>query len=87
MLAYAVSVHKSQGSEFPVVVLALSSGGAMLTRNLLYTAVTRAKRAVVIVGTHKALRQMVFNDHSQKRYTLLKELICQNQTKLKLMRG
>lgn len=87
MLAYAVSVHKSQGSEFPVVVLALSSGGPMLSRNLLYTAVTRAKRAVVIVGTHKALRTMVFNDHHAKRYTLLKELICQNQRKIKLIRG
>lgn len=87
MLAYAVSVHKSQGSEFPVVVLALSTGGPMLTRNLLYTAVTRAKRAVVIVGTHKALRTMVFNDHHANRYTLLKELICQNLKKLKLMRG
>ena len=87
MLAYAVSVHKSQGSEFPVVVLALSNGGPMLSRNLLYTAVTRAKRAVVIVGTHKALRTMVFNDHHAKRYTLLKELICQNQRKIKLIRG
>ncbi len=87
MLAYAVSVHKSQGSEFPVVVLALPGGGPMLSRNLLYTAVTRAKRAVVIVGTHKALRTMVFNDQHAKRYTLLRELICQNLKKLKLMRG
>lgn len=87
MLAYAVSVHKSQGSEFPVVVLALSSGGPMLSRNLLYTAVTRAKRAVVIVGTHKALRTMVYNDYHTKRYTLLKELICQNLKKLNSLRG
>lgn len=87
MLAYAVSVHKSQGSEFPVVVLALSNGGPLLSRNLLYTAVTRAKRAVVIVGTQKALKRMVFNDTPTKRYTLLKELICQNQRKLKLLRG
>lgn len=87
MLAYAVSVHKSQGSEFPVVVLALSSCGPMLSRNLLYTAVTRAKRAVVIVGTHKALRTMVYNDYHTKRYTLLKELICQNLKKLNSLRG
>ncbi len=87
MLAYAVSVHKSQGSEFPVVVLALSNGGNLFSRNLLYTAVTRAKKAVVIVGTHKALQKMVFNDHHARRYTLLKELICQNLQKLKSLRG
>ncbi|MBO5773366.1 MAG: ATP-dependent RecD-like DNA helicase [Clostridia bacterium] len=87
MLAYAVSVHKSQGSEFPVVVLALSNGGPMLSRNLLYTAVTRAKKAVVIVGTQRSIRIMVGNDMPTKRYTLLKELICQNLKKLKLLRG
>ncbi len=85
MLAYALSVHKSQGSEFPVVVLALSTSGPMLSRNLLYTAVTRAKKAVVIIGTYKALQRMVFNDTHARRYTLLKELICQNQQKLKLI--
>lgn len=87
MLAYCVSVHKSQGSEFPVVVLVLTNGGPMLSRNLLYTAVTRAKQAVVIIGTQKALRQMVYNNHHAKRYTLLKELIWQNQKKLLLFRG
>jgi len=87
MLAYAVSVHKSQGSEFPVVVLALSHGGPMLSRNLLYTAVTRAKKAVVIVGTQKSIRVMVNNDMPTKRYTLLKELICQNLRKFKLLHG
>ncbi|MBO7156902.1 MAG: AAA family ATPase [Clostridia bacterium] len=87
MLAYCISVHKSQGSEFPVVVLALSSGGSILNRNLLYTAVTRAKNAVVIVGTHKALRNMVYNDYAARRYTLLKELICQALQKLNSMRG
>ena len=87
MLAYAVSVHKSQGSEFPVVVLALANGGPMLSRNLLYTAVTRAKKAVVLVGTQKAIKIMVNNDMPTKRYTLLKELICQNLKKLKLLRG
>lgn len=87
MLAYCISVHKSQGSEFPVVVLALSSGGSILNRNLLYTAVTRAKNAVVIVGTQKALRNMVFNDYAARRYTLLKELICQALKKLNSIRG
>ncbi len=87
MLAYCVSVHKSQGSEFPVVVLALTSGGPMLTRNLLYTAVTRAKQVVVIVGAQNALYRMVMNDYHAKRYTLLKELIWQTQKKLELIKG
>lgn len=86
MLAYAVSVHKSQGSEFPAVVLVLGSGGGMLfNRNLLYTAVTRAKNIVVIVGTEGALARAVKNNYTVKRYTLLKELICATLSKAGLL--
>ena len=71
-LAYCMSVHKSQGSEFDAVVLPLISGPPMLmTRNLLYTAVTRAKRLVVIVGRESCVRQMVDNNHILRRYSAL----------------
>jgi len=71
-LAYCMSVHKSQGSEFEAVVLVLFSGPPMLmTRNLLYTAVTRAKKLVVIVGREECIRQMVANNRITKRYSAL----------------
>ena len=71
-LAYCMSVHKSQGSEFDAVVLPLISGPPMLmTRNLLYTAVTRAKRLVVIVGRESCVRGMVDNDRIVSRYSAL----------------
>ncbi|MCF8024243.1 MAG: ATP-dependent RecD-like DNA helicase [Desulfobacteraceae bacterium] len=70
--AYAVSVHKSQGSEFPVVVMpVLTQHYIMLQRNLLYTAVTRGRRLVVLVGTKKALAIAVKNDKPGRRYTHL----------------
>jgi exodeoxyribonuclease V alpha subunit len=73
MLAYAVSVHKSQGSEYPAVVLPLvSQHYILLQRNLVYTAVTRAKKLVVIVGTIKALSVAVGNNKIEKRYTHLR---------------
>lgn len=73
-LAYALTVHKSQGSEFPVVVIPVVGGPPMLmARNLLYTALTRAKRLVVLVGREEVVRQMTMNDHVAKRYTTLKE--------------
>lgn len=73
-LAYAMSVHKSQGSEYPVIILPLLSGHRiMLQRNLLYTAVTRAKKQVILIGSHKALQTAVLNDRTRKRYTLLAE--------------
>lgn len=82
MLAYAISVHKSQGSEFPAVIVALSSGSYMLnTKNLLYTAVTRAKNTVVLVGDRKTVYKMVKTDYIEKRYTLLVELIEINRRK------
>ena len=70
--AYCLSVHKSQGSEFPVVVMPVTSGPPMLlTRNLLYTAMTRAKSMVVLVGTEEIIRRMVENNHVSRRYTTL----------------
>jgi exodeoxyribonuclease V alpha subunit len=74
ILAYAVSVHKSQGSEYPAVVLPLHTQHyVMLQRNLLYTGVTRGKKLVVLVGTRKALRIAVQNALEGGRFTLLKE--------------
>ena len=70
--AYAVSVHKSQGSEFPVVVMPiLTQHFIMLQRNLVYTAVTRGRRLVVLVGTKKAMAIAVKNDRPRQRYTQL----------------
>ena len=69
-LAYCTSVHKSQGSEFPVVVMPVVRGPRLLmTRNLLYTALTRARRFVVLVGTEDVIRAMVDNDYVTTRYT------------------
>ena len=73
-LAYAMSVHKSQGSEYPVILLPLVPGHhIMLQRNLLYTAVTRAKSLVLLLGSKAALTTAVTNDRTKKRYTLLAE--------------
>ena len=78
--AYAVSVHKSQGSEFPVVVIALPKGNFMImTRNLLYTAVTRAKNAVVLVGAKQTVANMVANTYTSRRYSLLADFIRENE--------
>ena len=71
-LAYCLTVHKSQGSEFPVVVMPVVGGPPMLmARNLLYTALTRARRLVVLVGREEVIAQMVSNDHVARRYTTL----------------
>jgi exodeoxyribonuclease V alpha subunit len=73
VLAYAISIHRSQGSEFPVVVLPLSTQHyIMLQRNLLYTAVTRAKKMLVIVGTRAALERAVENNEVAARFATLK---------------
>ena len=73
-LAYCLSIHKSQGSEFPVVIIPAVNGPRMLlTRNLLYTALTRARRQVVLVGREEIIRQMVENNSVQRRYTSLTE--------------
>lgn len=75
-LAYAVTIHKSQGSEYPAVVMPILSGPRMLfNRNLLYTGVTRARNCVTILGSAQTLREMVDNDCQNKRYTGLNERI------------
>ena len=72
-LAYAVSVHKSQGSEFPAVIIpVLTQHYLLLQRNLIYTAVTRGKRLVVLVGTKKALAIALKNKDTRERFTGLR---------------
>ncbi len=72
VLAYAISIHKSQGSEYPAVIVPiLTQHYVMLQRNLIYTAVTRGKKLVVLVGSKKALAIGIKNDRVQKRYSLL----------------
>jgi len=75
-LAYAITIHKSQGSEYPAVILPILDGPRLLfNRNLLYTAVTRAKRCVMIVGNNDTIQFMVDNKSEQNRYSGLKECI------------
>lgn len=75
-LAYAVTIHKSQGSEYPAVIMPLLSGPQMLlNRNLLYTAVTRARRCVTILGSSQTLQEMIQNERQHRRYTSLKDRI------------
>jgi exodeoxyribonuclease V alpha subunit len=72
-LAYAISIHKSQGSEYPAVVIPLlTQHYVLLQRNLLYTAVTRARRLVVLVGSRRALATAVRNGRTDRRFTGLK---------------
>jgi exodeoxyribonuclease V alpha subunit len=74
VLAYAVSVHKSQGSEYPAVILpVITQHYLLLQRNLIYTGITRAKKRVVLIGTKKALAIAIRNNKPQRRYTLLSE--------------
>ncbi len=71
-LAYAITIHKSQGSEYPAVILPLLSGPKMLfNRNLLYTAVTRARKCVTILGSSRTVQEMIQNERQNKRYTSL----------------
>lgn len=73
-LAYAITVHKSQGSEFPIVIMPVCNYNPMLmSRNLFYTAVTRAKKMVVLVGSERTVANMTFNNTYHKRYTGLTE--------------
>lgn len=75
-LAYAITVHKSQGSEYPAVIIPLLSGPRLLyNRNLLYTAVTRAKKCLTIVGSDEVFQEMIQNKNEQARYTSLAERI------------
>ena len=72
ILAYAISVHKSQGSEYPAVVIPiLTQHYLLLQRNLVYTAITRGRKLVYLVGTKKALSIAIRNDRPRRRYSLL----------------
>lgn len=78
--AYAITVHKSQGSEYPYVLLVLTDSPPMLrTRNLLYTAITRAQQMVIICGTRAVIGNMVENDRKARRYTSLRELLAADE--------
>ena len=77
-LAYAITVHKSQGSEYPAVIIPLLPGPKLLyNRNLLYTAVTRAKKCLTIVGSEAVFQEMIQNKNEQNRYTSLAERIAE----------
>jgi exodeoxyribonuclease V alpha subunit len=79
VLAYAISVHKSQGSEYPAIVLPiLTQHYILLQRNLIYTAVTRGKHLVVVVGTRKALHMGINNSKTKQRFTYLKQRLNDN---------
>jgi len=78
-LAYAITIHKSQGSEYPAVVIPLLGGPMMLmNRNLLYTAVTRARKCVTLVGNEVTFQQMIQNTSQQKRYSGLRDRLKEN---------
>jgi exodeoxyribonuclease V alpha subunit len=79
-MAYAVTVHKSQGSEYPIVVIPLGSAPSMLlSRNLFYTAVTRAQTMVVLVGREEVARAMVENARQTMRYTGLRRWLLEDR--------
>jgi exodeoxyribonuclease V alpha subunit len=84
-LAYTISVHKSRGSEYPVIIMpVLTQHYVLLQRNLLYTGITRGKKMVVLVGNRKAIAIAIRNNKPQKRYTLLKDrlsTICRSVSK------
>ena len=88
VLAYAITVHKSQGSEFDAVVMPVTSGGPMImTRNLLYTAITRAKKMVVLIGERYNIKKMVDNNYVAKRYSLLTGFLKQAKRDSRLLFG
>ena len=87
-LAYAITIHKSQGSEFDTVIIPLVAGAPMiLTRNLIYTAVTRAKKMVVLVGEKKVLSRMIRNTYVVKRNTMLKHFLQESNEKIQKLFG
>ena len=79
-LAYAITVHKSQGSEFEAVVIPILGGFEKLYyRNLLYTAVTRAKKLLILVGSRKKIEEMVHNNRRTNRYSCLRHMLMQHE--------
>lgn len=87
-IAYCISVHKSQGCEFPVVIVAISGASyAILTKNLLYTAITRAKEMVVLVGDERNIEKMIKNKYMVERFSLLKYLLLKNNERFIALRG
>ena len=88
VLAYAITVHKSQGCEFDVVIIPVTAGAYMiLTRNLLYTAVTRAKKMVVLVGSDANISKMVNNTYTKKRFTMLSQFLKDAKDKIKILQN
>lgn len=88
VLSYAITVHKSQGCEFDVVIIPVTSGAYMiLTRNLLYTAVTRAKTMVILVGDSANIEKMVNNIYTQKRHTMLEQFLIEMKNRAEDMFG
>jgi exodeoxyribonuclease V alpha subunit len=80
VLAYAITVHKSQGSEYPAVIIpVLTQHYILLQRNLIYTAVTRGRKLVIMVGTKKALAIGVNNNKTQMRYTRLRQRLSEKR--------
>ena len=80
-LAYAITIHKSQGSEYPAVVIPLLNGPRLLmNRNLLYTAVTRARRCVTLVGDERTFAGMIGNQSERRRYSGLKQRLLEVST-------
>mgnify|MGYP005757778595 FL=1 len=87
-LSYAITIHKSQGSEFDTVIIpAVAGPSIILTRNLIYTAVTRAKKMVVIVGEKQYLKRMVSNKYTATRFTLLKKLLINAEERMETLFG
>ena len=86
--AYATTIHKAQGSEYPIVVMpVLMNHYVMLQRNLIYTGITRAKKILVMVGTRKALARAVRNVTVHRRNTLLKERLQQSMDRIETREG
>lgn len=84
-LAYAMTVHKSQGSEFRCIVMPIvETYPILMTRNLLYTAVTRAKELVVLVGKKSALEYMIANQKEAMRYSALCDFLLRGQSNMQL---
>ncbi len=87
-ICYATTIHKSQGSEFDAVVIPIVAGSnQIITRNLLYTAVTRAKKLVVLVGPKKNISRMIYNNFTAKRYSMLEELLKLQKEKTESLYG